>query len=175
MPHTPKSARKCEGIDLHTPRELPYWGLESQWTSKCSKSNYRGQNSMAWKVFYIIRKLLEGGCLKWARIAHLDIWNISYGQKKGQKSNWQFDFRPLKVGNRPYFVACKWHETCRWKAFDEGYNFALDFISIRGLHTKLRGPKVARVLTLAISGLPLGSRDKKPFGCGPHGQAWSIL
>jgi hypothetical protein len=44
---TPKSARKCEGIDLHTLRELPYWGLESQWTSKCSKSNYRGQNSMA--------------------------------------------------------------------------------------------------------------------------------
>jgi len=35
------------------------------------------------------------------------------------------------------------------------------------------GPKVAGVPTLAISGFPhweLESQDKKPFGCGPHGQ-----
>jgi len=31
----------------------------------------------------IIEKLLERRCLKWACIAHLDIWNTSYGQKKG--------------------------------------------------------------------------------------------
>jgi hypothetical protein len=29
--------------------------------------------------FYSIEKLLERKYLKWARIAHLDIWNISYG------------------------------------------------------------------------------------------------
>ncbi len=46
-------------------------------------------------------------CLKWARIAHLDIYSISYGQKKGRESNWQFDSRPLKVGNRPDFLACR--------------------------------------------------------------------
>jgi hypothetical protein len=43
----------------------------------------RGQNSMAYGVLYIIGKLLERRCLKWARIAHLNIWNTSYGQKKG--------------------------------------------------------------------------------------------
>jgi len=32
---------------------------------------------------------------------HLDTSNTSYGQKKGRKSNWQFDSQPLKVGNRP--------------------------------------------------------------------------
>jgi len=36
--------------------------------------------------------------------------NISYDQKKGWESNWQFDFRPLKVSNHlnfPYVqVAC---------------------------------------------------------------------
>jgi len=31
---------------------------------------------------------------------HLDISNISYGQKKGRESNYQFDSQPLKVGNR---------------------------------------------------------------------------
>jgi len=33
-------------------------------------------------------------------MTHLDTSNISYGQKKGQESNWQFNSRPLKVGNR---------------------------------------------------------------------------
>jgi hypothetical protein len=51
--------------------------------------------------------------------------------------------------------------TCRWKDLDKAYNFALDFISIRGLQTKLWGPKVAGFPTLAISGLPLGSPGTK--------------
>ncbi len=35
------------------------------------------------------------------KIGHLDICRPSYGQKKGRESNWQFDSRSLKVGNRP--------------------------------------------------------------------------
>jgi hypothetical protein len=37
---------------------------------------------MACGVLYIIEKLLERRCLKWAHISHLDIWNTSYGKKK---------------------------------------------------------------------------------------------
>ncbi len=44
---------------------------------------------------------------------------------------------------------------------DKGYNFALDLISIGGLHAKLWGPKVAGVPILGISGLPFGSLRKK--------------
>ncbi len=73
-------------------------------TPKSSERNFRGQKSSPWRVLYIIEKLLKFKCLKWARIAHLDIWNTSYGQKKGRESNWQFDSRPLKVGNRPLKV-----------------------------------------------------------------------
>jgi len=51
--------------------------------------------------------------------------------------------------------------TYRWKALDKGYNFASDLISIRGLHAKLWALKVARVSTLTISGLPLGSPGTK--------------
>jgi hypothetical protein len=69
-----------------------------------------------------------------------------------------------------------WLATYCWKALDESYNVILNVISFRGLHTKLWGPKVAEVPTLAISGLPFGSRKtKKPFGCGPCGEAHSIL
>jgi len=51
--------------------------------------------------------------------------------------------------------------TYHWKALDAGYKFALDFTSIRGLHTKLWAPKVAGVPTLAIWGLPFGSPRTK--------------
>ncbi len=43
----------------------------------------------------------------------------------------------LKVRNRPNFFACKWRATYHWKDVNEGYNFALDFTSIGGLHTNL--------------------------------------
>ncbi len=116
---------------------------------------------MVWRVLYINEKLLKLRCLKWARITHLDIWNTSYGQKKGRESNWQFDFRPLKVRSRPDFLAWRWRATYHWKALDEGYNFASDLISIEDLYAKLWGLKVARVSTLVISGLPFGSPEIK--------------
>jgi len=54
-----------------------------------------------------------------------------------KESNWQFDSRPLKVGNRPDPGVCKWSVTHRWKALEESYNFALDFIPIGGLSKEL--------------------------------------
>jgi len=52
-----------------------------------------------------------------------------------------------------------WCATYRWKVLDEGYNFALDFISIGGLHTKLWVPKVTRIASFL--GLPFGSVGTK--------------
>jgi len=64
---------------------------------------------------------------------------------------------------------CRYRATYRWKAFDEGYNFASNLISITGLHAKLWDPKVAAIPTLAISRLPFGSLETKmSFGCGPR-------
>jgi len=51
--------------------------------------------------------------------------------------------------------------TYHLKAIDEGYNFALDLISIGGLHAKLQAPKVARVLVVGISKLSLGNPETK--------------
>jgi len=135
--------------------------MESRWTFETSESDFRGQNSMACGGPYTIGKLLERRCLKWARIAHLDIWNVSYGQKKGQESNCQYDFRPQKVGNRPDLLSCRGRATYRWKALDESYNFALDRTLIRGSFAKLWGSKVAGVPTGGISGLSFGSLGKK--------------
>jgi hypothetical protein len=94
-------------------------------------------------------------------MTHLDIWNTSYGQKKGRESNWQFDSRPLKGKNRLDFLACRWYAAYRWKTFNNSYNFSLNLILIGGPHAKLWGPKVARIPTLAILRLPFGSPGTK--------------
>ncbi len=127
------------------PSELSFWELESRWNPKPSKSDCRGQNTLHWRVFYIIGKLLKCRCLKWARMTRLDTCNTSYGKWKSRESNWQFDSRPQKVKNRPDFHACKWSAIHCWKALDKSYNFALDLIPIRGLNKKLWPCKVAKV------------------------------
>jgi hypothetical protein len=120
---------------------------------------------MACYTLYINGKLLNCKCLKWTRIAHLDIWNTSYGQKKARKSNsWEsssFDSRPLKVGNRPDILCCRKSATYRWKGLNKTYNFSSDVNSIGGLLRKLWGFKVAGVHSCAILGLPRGSPGAK--------------
>jgi hypothetical protein len=56
-----------------------------------------------------------------------------FWQKKDWESNCQFDSRPLKVRNHLNFLACRWRATYHWKFLNEGYNFASDLTSIKGL------------------------------------------
>jgi hypothetical protein len=84
--------------ETHTPK---VGDLESSGTPENSELVCRGQNTLHWGVIDIIEKVLKCRCPKWPRMSHLDICSSSYGQKKGRGSNWQFDSRPLKVGNRP--------------------------------------------------------------------------
>jgi len=141
--------------------------MESWWTPKTSESDFRGQNSMTCGVLYIIEKLLKRRCLKWAHIAHLNIWNTSYGQFEGPRVKlaiWLPTIRshlPEKVRNRPDLLVCRRRATYCWKALNEGHNFAVDRISIWSLFTKLWSSKVAGVPTWAISGLPSGSLGTK--------------
>jgi hypothetical protein len=88
---------KCED-EIHTPK---VGDLESSGTPESLEFDSKGKNTSPWGVFGVIEKVLKCRCPKWPRIGHLDICSPSYGQKKGWESNWQFDSRPLKVGNRP--------------------------------------------------------------------------
>ncbi len=102
-------------------------------TPETSEFDFRGQNTSFWNVLHVIRKLLKRRCWKWPCMSHLDIYSTSYGKKKGQESNCQFDSWPLKVKNRSDTDACKCSATNRWKALKERYKFSLNLISIRGL------------------------------------------
>jgi hypothetical protein len=102
---------ECErvwGRKLTLPNELSFWELESRWTLEALESDFRGQNTLHWKVIYIIGNLWKCRCLKWARMTHLDICSTSYDKKKGQESNWQFNSRPQNVENRFDFHVCRW-------------------------------------------------------------------
>jgi hypothetical protein len=148
---------KCED-ETHTPKN---GNLESSGTPENSEFKFRGKNTSNWGVLYTIEKFLKCRCPKWPRMSHLDICSPSYGQKKGRESNWQFDSRPLNVGNRPKSDVCRWIATWNWKALKESYKIALDLIPIRGLSKKLWMPKVPGAQTGTISGLLLGSLGKK--------------
>jgi hypothetical protein len=91
-----------------------------KWTSEFSEGNGKGQNPLVWRFFYIIGSLLKMKCLKWVSMTHLDIWNTSYGQKKGRESNWQLDSQPLKVKNRPNILLFRWRAKYHCKDLNEG-------------------------------------------------------
>jgi hypothetical protein len=134
---------------------------ESSETLEILELNSRGQNTSPWGVLYTIGKVLKCRCRKWPCMSHFDIYSTSYGQKKGWESNWQFDSRPLKIGNQPDSNICKRSATWRWRALEENYMIASDLILIGGLSKKLWMPKVSGVQPRIVSELLLGSPGKK--------------
>jgi hypothetical protein len=153
--------------------------LQSSGTPECSELNSKGQNTSPWGVLGFIEKVLKRRYRKWPRIGKSDIWSPSYGQKKGRESNWQFDSRPLKVGNRPVFDVRSGSATWRWKAFFKGYNFGLDLVPIRGRGEEIWRPKVPRLQPGQFRdnfGTPFReSREKVTFGCHSRVVTQSIL
>jgi hypothetical protein len=146
-------------------------GWESSRTPECSELDSKGKNTSHWGVLDVIGKVLKRRYWKCPCIGNSDICNPSYGQKKGRESNWQFDSRPLKVGNRTLpdirFECATW----RWKDLDEGYNFGLDLVAIQLCSRELWWFKVLGV----PSGQFRESREFVPFGCSLRDQPQRII
>jgi hypothetical protein len=115
-----KVQAKCEGQESHfmLPR---VWENVREWTftlpselsslergvpmeSRIFKKRLQGSKPIRFKSFLYYWKALERRCLKWARMAHLDIWNTSYCQKKGRKSNCQIWLPTTKSQELPQFL-----------------------------------------------------------------------
>jgi hypothetical protein len=153
--------------------------LESSETPECLGFDKRGQNTLDWGLLGVIGKVMKCRCLKCLRISHLNICSSSYEQKKGRESNWQFDSRPLKVGNRPLPDLRMESATWRWKDLDEGYNFGLDLVAIRLCSRELWALKVPGLQPGQFRdnfGTPTWeSWENVPFGCSPRGASQKIL
>jgi hypothetical protein len=130
-------------------------GWESSGTPECSELDSKAQNTSHWGVLGVIGKVLKRRYRKCPRIGNSDIWSPSYGQKKGRESNWQFDSRPLKVGNRPLPNVRFERATWRWKDLDEGYNW----------FRPRRDPTLqSGVMAVQSSGSPAGTISGLHFG-----------
>jgi hypothetical protein len=130
------------------PNTWKSWELESSRTPECLELDSKGQNTSHWGFLDVIGKVLKRRCRKCPRIGNSDICSPSYGQKKGRESNWQFDSRPLKVGNRPL-------PDVRFGSY---------------------GGSKFREFRLDNFGTPFReSREFVPFGCGLHGELQRIL
>jgi hypothetical protein len=113
------------------PNTWKSWDLESSGTPECLELDSKAQNTSHWGVLGVIGKVLKRRYQECPRIGHLDICRPSYGKKKGRESNWQFDSRPLKVGNRPLPEVRIGSTIRRWKDLDKGYKFGSDLVAIR--------------------------------------------
>jgi hypothetical protein len=154
------------GVKLNTPK---VGNLESSGTPECLEFYNKAQKTLHWGFLGVIGKVLKSRYRKWPRICHLEICSPSYGQKKGRRSNWQFDSRPLKVGNRTAPDVRWGSATRRWKDLDEGYKIGSDLVPIRGWCEELWLFKVPGVQPGHIRdnfGTPFReSREKVTFGC----------
>ncbi len=153
--------------------------MESSGTPECSKFDRKTQNTSHWDVLGVIGKVLKRRYRKWPRIGHLDICRPSYGQKKGRESNWQFDSRPLKVGNRPLPDIRIESAIRRWKDLDEGYKFASDLVAIRlcqlGVMSSQSLGTPPGTVSRQFRDSNLGVPGKRAIGCSPRNVAQRIL
>jgi len=150
-------------------------GLESSGTPECSELDSKVQNTSHWGVLDVIGKVLKHRYRKWPCIGNSDICSPSYGQKKGQESNWQFDSRPLKVGNRPLPDVVLKITTRRWKALDESYNIDSRLVPIWVWGEELWPFKVLGVQP-GHFGTPFReSQQNMSFGCSLRDQPQRIL
>jgi hypothetical protein len=140
------------------PNTWKSWELESSGTPECLELDSKGQNTSHWGVLGVIGKVLKRKYRKCPCIGNSDICSPSYGQKKGRESNWQFDSRPLKVGNRCFLDIRFGSAIRRWKDLDEGYNFGSDLVAIQLCSRELWRFKVPGVPPRqnrdSISGVP---------------------
>jgi hypothetical protein len=157
QPHFGPTLAKCKD-ETHT---LKVGDLESSGIPKNSELDCRDQNTSHWGFIDIIGKVLKFRCSKWPHMSHLNICSLSYGQKKGRESNWQFDSWSQKVRNRPNPDVRWGSATWRWKALEENYKIGWDLVQIGGRGEKLWWPKVSGVQTGTVSGLHFGSPGTK--------------
>jgi hypothetical protein len=149
--------------------------LESFETPECLEFDNKAQNTSHWGVLGVIGKVLKRRYRKWPRIGHLDIRRPSYGQKKGRESNWQFDSRPLKVGNRHLPDLRIESAICRWKMTTRATSLVQTSSRSDFPVGSYELPK-SRDSTRDNFGTPTWeSREKEPFGCSPRNVAQKIL
>jgi hypothetical protein len=136
-PHVPGSVGKYEGMNLHTPTATPTLGTRVPMNFRIFKGQLQGSKTQWLEKLFI--SLESSWNIDVQNGLTLFIWNLKHKlwPKEGvgvKLALWLLTIKSQESTRLPYV---QWHATCLWKALNEGYNFALDLISIEGLHAKL--------------------------------------
>jgi len=98
--HTFTNGRKCKEWSLMTPKCTPTLGVPLVWELRMLKALVGKQTNTKLGHQDTIKNFLKRRCLKCPCIVHLDLICMSYDQKKGWESNWEFDSRPQVFWNQ---------------------------------------------------------------------------
>jgi hypothetical protein len=159
--HVPRSARECEGMSPHTPKWTPTLGVKVLMDSWIFIGKLQGSKFSKLRSSLYNWKALEMQMSKMGSYDPFGHLKHKLWPKEGPGIKLAIWLLTTKSWKSPRFTYLKVVRHIHWKALDEGYNFALDLTSIKGLHTKLWAPKVVGVPTLRISWLPFGSPGTK--------------
>ncbi len=72
------------GMSPHTPKWAPTLGVKkSPWTLEYLESDFKGQNSLDWRLPYTIEKILKLKCLKWVHMTPFGYLKHNLWPKEG--------------------------------------------------------------------------------------------
>jgi hypothetical protein len=142
--HAPWSVRKCEGMNPHIHKWASTLGIGLPMDFWIFRGPLQGSKLTGLKSSFYYWKSFEMYMFKMGLHGSFGYLKLKLWPK--ERSKVQFDSGPQKVKNRPKLLVCRWCVTYHWKDLDEGYNFALDLISIENLTKNVWAPKVTRVL-----------------------------
>jgi hypothetical protein len=162
----------CED-DIHT-LEMGTW--ESSGILKTSEFNCKGQNSLPWGVFYIIKKLLKCRCQKWPCMSHLDICSTSYGKKKRSKVKLAIWLPTTKSHEStwPWCVQVE-YDTPLESSQGKLQVFFRPYPNRRFKQRVMNSQSPGSLNRDNFGTPPWESRDKKPFECRCCGETQKIL
>ncbi len=161
--------KECEGMNPHTPKGTPMLGVGISKGLLIFRAQFQGSKPIALKISLYHWKDIETYMFEMGS-------QHSFGHLKHKL--WPKESLGVKLA--VWLPTTKSRESTRFpcvkatcdislkKSLNKGYNFASDLNAIGGLHKKLCALKAAKVPTLGISGLPLGSpKTKSHLDVGP--------
>jgi hypothetical protein len=146
---------------------------ESSGTPEVLELDCKGQNTLPWGFLYIVGKVLKCRCRKWPCMSHSNICSTSYVRKKAV-------WLPTTKSRKSTRFTCV-QAACDIPLKSSRQGLQLCF---RPHHDRRSAQDVMRpqscespnYYNFGTPGTPIWeSWVKRPFGCGPRGEAQSIL
>jgi len=172
----PENERKCEGMNLHTPKGISTLGVGIMVDSRMFREQFQGSKLNGLKSFLYHWKFIE-----------TQMFKMSLYDPFGHLNHKLWPKERLGIKLAVWFLTIKSQESTRfpyvkvvWEMLLESSRRKLQLcfrlhLNWRSTH-KVMGLQSHGSPNFGNFGIPIWeSRDKMPFGCGPYGEARSIL